>query len=231
LNYPQGFIDPFTHRLGYFDPPASQPFRQLSWTDVNTADAQALAHRAAVEGMVLLKNDDFLPIQSDTKKVALIGPYVNATTDMQGNYFGTPPFFVTPFQGAVGAGFEVQSASGTTVDGSSSAGFDEAIGIAQAADVVIFAGGIDNSIERESKDRTTVIWTGNQLELIKQLSSVGKPLVVVQFGGGQLDDTELLSNEVVRWLFLKNTALADNSVGSGDHLGWVPRTKWGHSHF
>ena len=199
----------------------------MSWTDVNTADAQALAHRAAVEGIVLLKNDDFLPIQSDGKKVALIGPYVNATTDMQGNYFGTAPFIVTPFQGAVDAGFEVQSASGTTVDGSSSAGFDEAIGIAQAADVVIFLGGINNSIERESQDRTTVTWTGNQLELIKQLSSVGKPLVVVQFGGGQLDDTELLSNEVVRWLFLKGTALADNSVGWGDHLGWIPRTKWG----
>jgi len=220
-----------TFRLGYFDPPTSQPFRQLSWTDVNTPDAQALAHRAVVEGLVLLKNDGFLPVQSSGKKVALIGPYVNATTDMQGNYFGTPPFIVTPFQGAVDAGFSVQSATGTTVDGSSSAGFDEAIGIAQAADVVIFVGGIDNTIERESKDRLTVAWTGNQLELIKQLSSVGKVLIVVQFGGGQLDDTELLSNEAVRWLCFKGLALADNSVGSGDHLGWVSRTKRGHSHF
>lgn len=220
-------------RLGYFDPPTSQPFRQLSWTDVNTPDAQALAHRAVVEGLVLLKNDDFLPVQSSGKKVALIGPYVNATTDMQGNYFGTPPFIVTPFQGAVDAGFSVQSATGTTVDGSSSAGFDEAIGIAQAADVVIFVGGIDNTIERESKDRLTVAWTGNQLELIKQLSSVGKALIVVQFGGGQLDDTELLSNEAVRAIIWAGypgqsggTAIFDVITGAASPAGRLPITQY-----
>lgn len=220
-------------RLGYFDPPASQPFRQLAWTDVNTPGAQALAHRAAVEGLVLLKNDGFLPISSKGKKLAIIGPYVNATRDMQGNYFGTAPFIVTPFQGAVDAGFQVQSSSGTNINGTSDAGFEEAINIAQAADIVIFAGGLDNTIEREARDRVTVAWTGNQLDLIKQLASVGKPIVVVQFGGGQVDDTELLSNDAVRAIIWAGypgqsggTAIFDIITGAVSPAGRLPITQY-----
>jgi beta-D-xylosidase 4 len=194
-------------RLGYFDPPESQPFRQLVWTDVNTQDSQTLAHRAAVEGLVLLKNDGLLPLPANGRKVALIGPYVNATTDMQGNYFGTAPFIVTPFQGAVDAGFEVQSSAGTDISGTSDAGFADAINVAQASDIIVFAGGIDNTIERESLDRVTVAWAGNQLDLINQLASLGKPVIVVQFGGGQVDDTELLSNDAVGESLLTHLAL------------------------
>lgn len=184
-------------RLGYLDPPEIQPYRQLDWSDVNKPDAQALAHRAAVEGLVLLKNDGFLPLSSKVKNVAIVGPYTNATRDMQGNYFGVAPFIVTPFQGAVDAGFQVQSAIGTGTNSTSDAGFEEAISIARSADVIIFAGGVDNTIERESRDRLTVAWTGNQLELMKQLASLGKPVIVVQFGGGQVDDTDLLANDAV----------------------------------
>lgn len=46
-------------------------------------------------------------------------------------------------------------------------------------------------------DRTSIEWPGNQLELIGELAQVGKPLVVVQMGGGQVNDTELKANELV----------------------------------
>lgn len=122
---------------------------------------------------------------------------------MQGNYFGVAPFIVTPLQGAINAGFRVTSAAGTAINSTSDAGFAEAINIAKSADVVVFAGGIDNTIEREARDRLTVEWTGNQLDLIKQLTSLGKPVVILQFGGGQVDDTELLENQAVRIFRLK----------------------------
>jgi beta-D-xylosidase 4 len=186
------------YRLGYFDPPESQPYRQLAWSDVNKPDAQALAHTAAVEGLVLLKNDGFLPVSPSGKTVAIIGPYTNATTDMQGNYFGTAPFIVTPFQGAMDAGFDkVMSATGTSISSTSDAGFAAAIDAANSSDIIVFTGGINNSIEAESRDRLTIAWTGNQLDLVKQLASLGKPVIVVQFGGGQVDDTVLLENDAV----------------------------------
>jgi len=183
-------------RAGYFDSPELQPYRQLDWSDVNKPDAEALAYRAAAEGLVLIKNTDLLPL-SPTKRLAVIGPYANATSAMQGNYFGAAPFIVTPLQGAVTAGFRVQYAHGTDVGGTSDAGFKEAINIGKSADVIIFAGGIDHTIEDEAKDRLIITWTGNQLELIKQLAALGKPMIIVQFGGGQVDDSELLANDAV----------------------------------
>ncbi|KAJ3563996.1 hypothetical protein NP233_g8584 [Leucocoprinus birnbaumii] len=184
-------------RLGYFDPPASQPYRQLDWSDVNKPDAEKLAYRAAVEGLVLIKNSHFLPL-SGTERLAIIGPYANATTAMQGNYFGAAPFVVTPLQGSVAAGFQAQFAHGTDINTSSDAGFEEAMEVARSTDVIVFAGGIDHTIEDEANDRLTITWPGNQLKLIQQLATLGKPIVVIQFGGGQLDDTELLVNDIIR---------------------------------
>lgn len=184
-------------RLGYFDPASRQPYRQLDWSNINTPDAQNLAHQAAVEGIVLLKNDGVLPLKKTIKKVALIGPWANATTQMQGNYQGIAPFLVSPLQGAMNAGYQVSFALGTNISGTSTTGFAAALSAAQAADAVIFAGGIDQSVERESLDRTSIAWPGNQLDLIAALEGTGKPLLVVQFGGGQVDDTVLKANKTV----------------------------------
>ncbi|KAJ7134379.1 beta-xylosidase [Mycena epipterygia] len=184
-------------RLGYFDPAASQPYRQLGWTDVNTQDAQNLAYQIAVEGVVLLKNDGTLPLSKSVKKLAFIGPWANATTQMQGNYQGTAPFLISPFDAAQTAGFSVTLTPGTAINTADTSGFAAAIAAAKAADVIVYAGGIDGSIEAEAMDRDTIIWPGNQLDLIGQLAGVGKPLVVLQFGGGQVDDAVLKNNSKV----------------------------------
>ncbi|KAF9569465.1 glycoside hydrolase family 3 protein [Agrocybe pediades] len=184
-------------RLGFFDPASIQPFRQLTFADVNTPDAQALAHKAAVEGIVLLKNDGTLPFKSSIKNIAFIGPWANATGQMQGNYQGTAPFLISPVQGAINVGFKATFTAGTTISGNSTSGFAAALAAAKAADAIVFAGGIDESIEREGMDRNDISWPGNQLDLVSQLSGLGKPLVVMQFGGGQVDGTALKNNAKV----------------------------------
>ncbi|KAJ6466495.1 beta-xylosidase [Mycena sanguinolenta] len=182
-------------RLGYFDPPASQPFRQLAWSDINTPAAQSLAYTAAVEGIVLLKNTNgALPLAASVKKLAFVGPWAGATTQMQGNYAGVAPFLISPFAAAQAAGFSATLTAGTAINSSSTSGFAAALAAAEAADVVVYAGGIDNSIEAEAMDRNTIVWPGNQLQLIAELAALGKPLIVLQFGGGQVDDAALKSN-------------------------------------
>lgn len=185
-------------RLGYFDPAEKQPFRQLRWSDVNTPPAQALALTAASEGIVLLKNDGTLPLSRSIKKLAVIGPMANATTQMQGNYQGIAPFLVSPFDGLSGAGFQVTLVEGTTVTGNDTSGFSPAVAAAKSADAIIFVGGIDETVESEGNDRTSIIWPGNQLDLVSELEQVGKPLVVVQMGGGQTDSSSLKSSKAVR---------------------------------
>jgi beta-D-xylosidase 4 len=122
---------------------------------------------------------------------------------MQGNYQGIAPFLVSPFAAATTAGFQATLTQGTAIDTTDTSGFAAAIAAAQAADAIIYAGGIDGSVEGEAHDRDTIVWPGNQLDLIAQLSALGKPLVVLQFGGGQIDGTALKSNSKVRfhWTF------------------------------
>lgn len=186
--------------LGYFDPAESQPFRQLGWSDVNLPPAQDLAHKSAVEGIVLLKNDGTLPFKRSVKKIALIGPWANATKALQGNYQGVAPFLISPVAGAQAAGFDVTFSLGTQMNTEDTSGFADAMTAASSADAIVFAGGIDLTIEKESLDRTQISWPGNQLDLITQLESLHKPLVVVQFGGGQVDHSALKTSKSVRTL-------------------------------
>ncbi|KAJ7175430.1 beta-xylosidase [Mycena filopes] len=220
-------------RLGYFDPAASQPYRQLKWTDVNTPNAQQLAYEIAVEGMVLLKNDGTLPLSKSIKKLAFVGPWANATTQMQGNYEGVAPFLISPFAAAREAGFTSTLTLGTQINTADTSGFAAAVAAAKAADAIVYAGGIDETIEAEGMDRNTIVWPGNQLALIGELAALGKPLIVLQFGGGQVDDAALKANSTVNAILWGGypgqsggTAVIDILTGKVSPAGRLPITQY-----
>ncbi|KAJ5819030.1 hypothetical protein N7474_004621 [Penicillium riverlandense] len=186
-------------RLGYFDGEDNE-YRKLNWSDVVTSNAWNISYEAAVEGIVLLKNDGTLPLTKEAKSVALVGPWSNATTQMQGNYYGTAPYLTSPLDALRGSDMHVNWAYGTGISSESTSGFDAAIEAAKKSDVIIYAGGIDNTIEAEAMDRETITWPGNQLQLIHKLSELGKPLIVLQMGGGQVDGSSLKANKHVNAL-------------------------------
>lgn len=170
---------------------------------MNTLAAQSLALRAASSAIVLLKNDGLLPIAKDKyHKIALIGPWANATTQMQSNYAGKAPYLISPLQGFLNAGFDVSYVQGTEINSTDTSGFSAALEAAEEADLIIYAGGIDNTIEAEVittnvTDRLAITWPGNQLELVGELGVLDKPLVVLQMGGGQVDSSSLKANASV----------------------------------
>ncbi|EED20475.1 conserved hypothetical protein [Talaromyces stipitatus ATCC 10500] len=219
--------------VGFFD---GGKYTALGFADVSTPEAQSLAYEAAVEGMTLLKNDKrLLPIRSSHKykSVALIGPFANATTQMQGDYSGIPPFLISPLEAFKGHDWEVNYAMGTGINNQTTTGFASALAAAEKSDLVIYLGGIDNSIEAETLDRTSLTWPGNQLDLVTQLSKLHKPLIVVQFGGGQLDDSALLQNEGVQALVWAGypsqsggSALLDVLLGKRSIAGRLPVTQY-----
>ncbi|KAF4535218.1 Glycoside hydrolase family 3 [Lasiodiplodia theobromae] len=219
-------------KIGYFDPADDQPYRQLGWESVNTLEAQRLAYDAAVAGTVLIKNDGILPLAKN-KSIALIGPWANATTQMQGNYYGTAPYLKSPLSAAQALGIHVAYVLGSGINTPDPSASD-AITAARNADVTIFMGGIDTSIETEMLDRDNLTWPDAQLSLIRSLRQLGKPTVVVQMGGGQIDDSELLSGNgsvnALLWAGYPGqeggAALLDVIVGNAAPAGRLPVTQY-----
>ncbi|KAK5994331.1 putative exo-1,4-beta-xylosidase bxlB [Cladobotryum mycophilum] len=183
-------------KVGYFDNPAQ--YKSLGWANVNTTQSQSIAYQAAVSGMTLLKNDGTLPLSKTLKNVAVIGPWADVTEKMQGNYAGTAPLLISPLSIFKQKWTNVKYAQGADINSGNTGGFAAALDAARNSDYIVYLGGIDTSVENEGFDRTSISWPGNQLDLINQLSNLGKPLVVVQFGGGQIDDSALLSNSNVK---------------------------------
>ncbi|KAL4779907.1 glycoside hydrolase superfamily [Aspergillus varians] len=188
-------------KAGYFDG-EDQLYRDITWADVLTTDSWNISYEAAVESIVLLKNDDTLPLSPNIQSIAVIGPWANVTTQLQGNYFGPAPYFISPLDAFLESDLEVHYAKGTDLatNLTTNPGFEEALTQAAQADAIIFAGGIDNTLEEETLDRQNITWPPSQLDLIEQLSELGKPLVVLQMGGGQVDSSPLKSNKNVNAL-------------------------------
>jgi beta-D-xylosidase 4 len=190
--------------VGYFDAPAGQPYRSIGWSQVNTKASQQLAYTALVKGITLLKNENnILPIKQNGQKVLFTGPWANnASVSMFGNYNGVAPFKTLPVSIANTSAYnwKVTYSEGLqyVLDNDTSQ-FAAVVTAAQAADVVVYFGGIDETVESEAHDRFYIDWPGKQLDLIQQLAAV-KPVVVVQVGGGQVDDSALLQNSNVKGL-------------------------------
>jgi len=234
-------LDGALHRLysalftvGFFD--GSQRYGTLNFSDVGTPEANRLAYDAAVKGMTLLKNDGLLPLNDANTaiNVAVIGPFANATDQMQGTYAGPPKDLISPLYAFNHYDiWNVTYVNGTDIDTNDTSSFAAAIAAAGEADVVLYLGGIDTSLERETLDRTSIAWPGNQLDLITQLADVAAKMVVVQFGGGQVDDSVILSNDKINsliWAGLPSqdggTAVLDVLTGKQSIAGRLPITQY-----
>ena len=107
-----------------------------------------------------------------------------------------------------------------------------ALAAAQKADIILYFGGIDNSIEREGFDRQIITWPEAQIELISKLSSLNKPLVISQLGT-QVDNTAWLQSKnisAIIWTGYPSqdggTAALDIITGKIAPAGRLPITQY-----
>lgn len=193
--------------LGLFDPPALVPWSKIGMDQNDTPSHQALALKVAEESIVLLKNNGLLPLdRAKIKHVAVIGPNADAVNMLYGNYDGKASHPITILDGikqAVGPGVEVSYAEGCPLalknDGSNKPAPEmtaQAVEAAKSADVVIYVGGLDSTLERENHavpydgfyggDRTKIEFPSPQEDLLKALYATGKPVVLVNCTGSAI---------------------------------------------
>ncbi len=175
-------------RLGMFD--KETPYDSLDHSSVDTPEHRELALDAARQGMVLLKNkNQALPL-SPNRKVGVIGPHYNASTDLQGNYQGVAPFLSTPLS-AISSRAQVSSIDGCDINSTDTSRIAAAEKIVENVDTVVLVVGINESIESEGLDRSSIGLPGVQTQLIEavltQASIYNKPVCIVYIGGGASD--------------------------------------------
>ena len=175
-------------------------------------ESQQIAREVAEKSIVLLKNEDILPVKADVKKIAVIGQNAVLKTQSGGMGAGVKALYeVTPLEGIckrAGKDVEVTYAPGyKTIAfrwGPAPANLDplearsndepadptlvaEAVALAKDADMVIFFGGTNKSIETEGSDRKNIDLPCGQNELVKALYEANQNLVTVLISGGPTD--------------------------------------------
>ncbi len=86
-------------KLGMFDPPQMVKYAQIPFSANDTEAHRKLALEASRQSLVLLKNEGMLPLKSNVKRIAVVGPLADSVEMMLGNYNGTPSRSTTILQG------------------------------------------------------------------------------------------------------------------------------------
>jgi beta-glucosidase len=86
-------------KLGMFDPGIDIDFTSIPYERVRSPGNLDKALQTSRESIVMLKNDDILPLSKDLRQVAVIGPLANDYRVLLGNYHGTSDKMITPLTG------------------------------------------------------------------------------------------------------------------------------------
>ncbi|MBQ2171568.1 MAG: glycoside hydrolase family 3 C-terminal domain-containing protein [Bacteroidales bacterium] len=219
-------------------------------------ESQQIAKQVAEKSIVLLKNEGgILPIKKEVKSIAVIGQNAVLKTQSGGMGAGVKALYeVTPLQGiekrAAELGISVDYAPGyktiafrwgpapAILDPLEARSNDEpadpflvaeACEAAVNADLVIFFGGTNKSIETEGSDRKNIDLPCGQNELVKALKAVNPNLITVLISGGPTDLRKLepVSPAIVQgwWNGTEGgTALAEVLFGDIAPSGKLPFT-------
>lgn len=199
---------------------------------------QKIAYQVATKSIVLLKNDGILPLGKKVKTIAVIGD--NATRKMSQGGVGAGVkalYEITPLEGLQKAlkgkvkiryaqGYDSQRRRMVSEDANKVLR-DEALLAAKGADVVLFIGGNNRSVETEGSDRRDINLPFGQEELLKAIAEVNPNIVTIMVAGAPVDlrVVEPLSHSLVYSWFNGSeggNALADVLTGKISPSGKLP---------
>ncbi|MGV8826678.1 MAG: glycoside hydrolase family 3 N-terminal domain-containing protein [Breznakibacter sp.] len=198
--------------MGLFENPYVDP--KMARQNTRTPEHIAQARRVAQQSVVLLKNDNLLPLNKDIKRVAVIGPNADNRYNMLGDYTAPqdPANIKTVLDGvrAKLKGASIEYVKGCAIRDTTTTNIDEAVAAARRSDVaIVVVGGssardfktqyietgaavasaedVSDMESGEGYDRATLDLLGKQLDLLKAVKATGKPVVVVYIQGRPLN--------------------------------------------
>lgn len=154
-------------------------------------ERHALAAKIASEGIVLLRNDDILPLKGDiNQKIAVIGAYSALPAIGGGGSSAVPTFAKIPFLSdalkercSAGIGFEVG------VNSLAYSNAKDAYLLAYKSDVVIAVVGESGDRLYEGGDRETIVLRTEQQFFVRELAKYNENIILVVESGGVVDLT------------------------------------------
>lgn len=220
-------------RLGLFDNPYVEIQEEMPFY---TADALEKAKQAAIEGAILLKNENsVLPLNNNIRSVAVVGPLADAPADQVGTWCfdAEPEHSVTPLTAIrqqYGNEVNVIAEEGLTYSRDrSKTGIEKAVEAAKKSDIVLFFAGEEAVLSGEARCRADISLPGAQSEMLTALKGTGKPVVLIVMAGRPLTiEKEVNEADAVLFAFHGGTmagpALADLLFGNAIPSGKLPVT-------
>lgn len=183
-------------RMGLFEDPYRGASTLEEPEEYLTEENRDIARRAAEEAAVLLKNNGILPLSTDVKKIALIGPMADehaiigfwscngineeSITIKQGIERLVPNAEITYVKGCTNIWNDYDTSE-----------FARAKEVAKDADIVILCVGEQQNYSGEGNSRVDITLPGVQSKLALELAEVNSNIVAVTFSGRPLAIPEL----------------------------------------
>lgn len=186
--------------MGLFDNPYKGDAKRPE-SIVHSKEHQAVSMRAALESIVLLKNENnILPLSKNTKKIAVIGPNAEEVNNLICRYGPANAPIKTVYDGIKEylPDAEVRYAKGADIidkyfpeselytvplDKDEQAMIDQAVTLAKESDVAIMVLGGNEKTVREEYSRSSLELCGRQQKLLEAVHATGKPVVLVLVDG------------------------------------------------
>lgn len=189
---------PTRFRLGLFDPPGANPFDQIGTEVIASQKHINLSREAAVKSIVLLKNNNVLPLDKEISSIFVTGPTAAHVQALLANYYGQSNDLRTILEGVMGKvspQTSVHYSQGALLDEPNRNPVDWFSGEARDASVTIACLGLSQLIEGEEGeaiasrhlgDRSDIALPQSQVDFLKKIRANAQKLIVVMTGGSAI---------------------------------------------
>ena len=184
-------------RLGLFDNPFAYFNTEREKQTLYSKESQEDAYQMACQSMVLLKNEDRTLPLSDSKRIALVGPFANTRYHLLGswNMKGDSKEVITVEEGFKALRTDIPiDVRACDFSGITPAYLSDVCALAQKNEIIIACLGEPSNLSGEAVSTAKIELPDQQMRLLKALKTTGKKIIVVLFNGRPLVLDEVIKN-------------------------------------